>query len=724
MRAINENTRLLRPFLRGLPIIIIAMAVCIAIAKRYLKYATPMYESTSKIRLADTKDGSPSSNLFKDFDVFANANKIGAEIEVLKSQILIDKALDSLDFNISSYRIGQLRKMELYHETPIIINASVSAGLYDKPFKLDLKKNENLTLTVPSGKIYEGRLCEPIQIDKDIIIITKNEALFQAKPHIKLEDQYEFVLHSRQKLISEVLDNMDVTSIDKEIPIIRINYKSPVAKKSADFVNRLAQAYIDDYVQTKVASANIAVNFLTDQIQEAGGKLSSSESAIENYRDQNNIINIRQETETELRKLSDMKVQQTNVKMNLAAITDLYNYMNAGQKNPLDLAPNFEAYTDLLATELVKKMKILQAEKTDLLTKYTPEHEQVKAIDEKLKNVNDYLIEGINNSRKNLQVKYERLSTDIEETEEKFIGLPTREKTMGILNRRFMLNEQNYNFLNEKRTEAQISKAANISFHRIISVGEIPKSPFSPNGPLLQVLAAFLGFMGSVLLIYLVHSLKGKVNDITTIEKNSNIPVAATLPMIRGKINGPSQFKKMTIQLEIKQLIEKHKILTLSSFKTGEGKSFTTLGIARELSGKGYKVLVVDGDGELGHVSLTQGIDRVNITKLQKASNSECLDEMMNEWRNAYDMTLIKNENISDASVGLLLMKLSDANLFVMDSRGTSASMITEAELLHEEYQFPNMNFLLNKEGYNPNVVSESITIVKSAYKKLSSLRR
>ena len=86
----NENIRLLKPLFRGLPIIVIVMIISVLAAKKYLNYVTPMYESTAMLKLADVHEGVPGANLFKDLDVFASANKISTEIEVLKSSILLE----------------------------------------------------------------------------------------------------------------------------------------------------------------------------------------------------------------------------------------------------------------------------------------------------------------------------------------------------------------------------------------------------------------------------------------------------------------------------------------------------------------------------------------------------------------------------------------------------------------------------------------------------------
>ena len=96
----QEHLGILRPYFRGLPLIILATMIGFVVASKYLNYVTPMYESTTTLKLADISEGVNNSNLFKDFDVFATSNKIAGEIEVLKSQVLLNKVLDELNFDV------------------------------------------------------------------------------------------------------------------------------------------------------------------------------------------------------------------------------------------------------------------------------------------------------------------------------------------------------------------------------------------------------------------------------------------------------------------------------------------------------------------------------------------------------------------------------------------------------------------------------------------------
>ncbi|MCZ8145287.1 GNVR domain-containing protein [Flavobacterium sp.] len=700
----NENLRLLRPFFRGLPIIIVVVIVAVIGAKKYLSYVTPIYESTAKLRLADVQEGVPSTNLFKDFDYFASANKIATEIEVLKSKELIEKTLATLPFHIEIYRIGEMRSVELYNDAPFKVEGTFHAPqLYDKPMQLQVQNNHSFVLTVPGYPSYKGIFGKPIRLETGQIILYLNQAYLRQKRDVKIKDRYSIEFLSTQKLIEKINKDLDIVPVDKDVPVIRINLKSNVPEKAALFVNALAQMYIQDYIENKYRAAHITTDFLQQEIAGANQKLKQSEDNIQQYRDQKNIINIRQETETDLRKISQLKIQQTNIKMNLDAIRDLNRYIDSGKKNYLDLAVNFEAFTDLLSTEMVKNMKKLQAEKKDLLLTYTSNHEKVKIIDDKINDLIAYQIESIKNTEKNLQIKYDDLSNDIAEAEKVFIGLPEKERIMNILDREFNLYEKNYNFLNEKRIEAEIAKSAKIAFHKIITPAEISKSPVSPIRIIIIIVAALLGFLGSTILIYLVHFTKAKVNDAVTLEKNSSIPIALATPFLRTDHEITQNALKEVIQLELKGIVFPHGILAITGYDLTLDHRFHAQQWYTAMCQQGRRVLVIDAIGDFS--ALVPQADYMDY------SDPRFMEYTMADFEKAlkskkadYDVVLLYNQAICHYKLALLFMRMADQNIMVVDSRKTAAQAIVKIELLREEYQIPNLWFVLNRSAYNPSI--------------------
>jgi len=699
------------------------------LASKYLNYVTPMYESTTKVKLADISEGITNSNLFKDFDVFATSNKVAGEIEVLKSEVLLNKALDELDFDLEIYRKGKIRSVELYHDSPVnIVFGELTEDITNKEFDFQITSNNTVNLVKEHVVYASGKIGDTLKAPFGEIIFSKNEEAYSRNTHLKTADSYSFKLFKRTSLISAVKGNLDITAVDKDVAVIRIIFKSPNPEKAAKLASTLAEVYIHDYIDAKYKVANVTANFLKKQIDAVNTKLIESENNIQNFRDRNGITNIRQETETELRRISQLKIQQTNLKMSLQAIEELEAYVNAGKDNFLELAPNFEAFTDLLSTEIVKNIKALQAEKKDLLLVYTAEEESVQIIDKKIEDLKSYLIESISNTRKNLETKYELLSAEIAKAEKVFVKVPAHEKMLTILNREFNIYEKSFNFLNEKKIEAEIAQAAKIAFHRVISPAAIPQVPVSPNRTIIKIVAALLGMFGAIAFIFVIHALKARVNNRKTIEDNSLIPLAVETPKLKKAHHEVIHFQRLVTQLEIKGLIFPNSLISISDFKNNEGALYNGLHLAKTLSQQRVKVMILDVANQLSlypnkFKSILGNNSQVEITNLEGSGfdlmSKDTARNFVSGLSETYDYTLILNDNLGSRN-SLLMLAFANVNFISLDARLTLASKVMEASLLVEEYEVKNTHFLLNRAHYNPNVVVEVFNYFKKLIKKIT----
>ncbi len=715
----------IKPYLRGWVIILSAMMGAYLLAGKYLSYVTPMYESTAKLRLADLHEGVPNSNLFKDFDVFANTQKIQAEIELIKSHAILKKALQKVPFETVVLRQGSLKNTELFSDAPIrIAKGSMEAKYLDRPFHIQVKDTAHIVVTAPDGLLAEGRIGDSIQLGRSTLLVSLNREFIRHKPNAQISDHYTLTFYSEERQISEILKHLDVISVDKDVPVIRISYKSSHPEKAAMFPNALAQAYIDDYIETKFGAADVAGDFLNERIREISSKLSGAESAILNYRETKGITNIRQETETDLRKISQMKIQQTNLKMSLEAIKELDAYMENGKDNFLELAPNFEAFTDLLSTEMIKKIKQLQADKKDLLLQYTPKDERVMAIDRKIDDISSYLRESIKNTRKNLQSKYDNLVYDIDAAEKVFVTVPENERVMTILNREFEIYQQSYNFLNQKKIEAEIAKAAKVAFHRIITPASSSKLPVSPNRAIIKGVSVILGMLAAMILIFMVHSLKARVNDLSTLESGSMIPIIAAVPKLKKQAEKEKFFLTTITQWQVKGLFSPHGITCFTGFDATHGVQFIASEIARQLQGQGRKVLIVKMSHENtvnGYWTLrssdTHGDQLLLNSHLMQYQKMEDIQALLREQSQNYDQTIMVNTAFGEAFT-LALMALAHLNVVCVDTRLTPAKRITEVDLLKTEYQLPAVHFALNRAGYNPGFIRGICRAILKKFKR------
>lgn len=712
----------IRPYLRGLPLIILCMVVAYTFAAQYLKYVVPKYESTAKIRLADMGEGVPNSNLFKDLDVFATTQKLNAEIEIIKSDLIIEKALSKLLFTTTISRVGELKKQELYKDSPILIEIlKVNEDKNNKSYPFRIKNEKEGSFVLANQKEQAFLLGDTLNVDGHELVITLNTAFLSANDYIQIADNYELKLWSKEALIAEIKKNLDVSLVDKDVPVVRISYTSAHPGKAFEFPNLLAKTYIEDYIESKYEAANTTVEFLQDRISETSKELSKSERDILNYRESNSITNIRQETETDLRKLAQLKIQLTNINMSLEAMEELERYILAGQDNFLELAPNFEAFTDLLSTEIIKKIKALQAEKKDLLIHYTAKDEKVKVVDEKIKDLTSYLTESIQNTRRNLAIKRDKLELNILEEEKKFVSIPEKERNMTILNREFENIQRSYNFLTQKKIEAEIAKAAKIAFHRVIEEAKIEKTPISPNKGIIKIVSAILGMFGAILFIMIVHAFKAKVNNIHNIEKSTDIPVEAFVRKHKTQNEKQKFFSELVNKWEVKGLLVKNGIIAFNSFRLREGSRYMLEQILPILEKQNKRVLVIDFTHQL-KVNPALEIMRFTVNELDFLSANDLKKDIRKIALN-YDYTLILNETI-ETPHAFSVMALTDVNVFSVDSRLTPLNKIESLNDIETEYNFNKNVLAFNRYQYNPSLFVEAKKMIGKLTDKLKGLKR
>lgn len=715
----NENLRVLKPFIRGLPLIVFTMVLAVLAARKYTEYVTPTYECTAKLKLADMQEGVPGTNMLQDMDASLTANKIATEIEVIKSSSLISRALDSLDFSVELSRVGKIKNIDLYDKSPItIVGNSLKKTIYGKNIKLNVVSKSTYIISFPGYvKSLSGIFGQTLYTKLGNILINRNDTFLAQKKNADILGEYNIRFLSKEMQIAAIKKSLDITSVDKEVAVLRIAFKSSNPVKAAAFVNMLAKAYIFDYIETKYETANVTMKFLSSRIDDVSTKLSSSENIIQQYRDKNSITNIPQETQTDYQELAQLKLQLAYCKMNLDAVEEINRYVQSGQNNFLDLAPNFEAFTDPLSTEIVKNIKVLEAQKKDLLLTLTPEHERVKVIDKKIADLAKYLTESIANTKRNNEIKYARLAGEIAKVEQTFTGIPEKEKVMNILNRDFMLIQKSYNFLNEKRMEAEIAQAAKISFHKVIEPAIPDTTAVSPNRLLIVCVAAFFSFLFTIILIYVVHSLKAKVNDVATIELNSDIPVLATLPMIREKRMYSKYFHTLLLSLDLKGLFAKGNVISLVSWNDREGKKFITSGLMKGLIKQGRHMLLLHNDPLLQkEISLLSREEQMSLQVIKietESANLSALRASIEQYKGQFDLIMIKADSLKKNKDAILFLSLSDEVVFIMDSRITPARYVSEVNELRDEYSLARIWFILNRAGYSPNILTQLWYFIK-----------
>ena len=91
-------------------------------------------------------------------------------------------------------------------------------------------------------------------------------------------------------------------------------------------------------------------------------------------------------------------------------------------------------------------------------------------------------------------------------------NLPQSERILLNIQRKFNLNENIYNYLLEKRAEASITKASNISDHKVIDMPRLESNlPIRPNTLLIYFISLLVGIFLPIILISLYFLFNDKI---------------------------------------------------------------------------------------------------------------------------------------------------------------------------------------------------------------------
>jgi len=731
MQTQNSLSQLLYPLKKRWYLILFSVAIMSVLATRYLYLTTPVYQATSTIKIEDAQQGASSSNLYRDFDVFKTNTKVQTEVEVLKSRNFFMKALNSLDYYVEYYQ-DDLRNQEVYHESPFIVNFNISdSSFYNREFQFQYVKGDQYKVSYEyKGVQFQkaGTFGKQLRADDIELNIIKNEKIIKYKSSNYLEGNWNFIVYSPEALTNKMLTkDYLVKAVDKDVNVIKIYYSYPVAVKAQRLVNAIAETYIKESIEDKKDIAGNTVDFINQQLRVVSVELEQARDAVKQYRVENEIVNIPQATEATYRTLGELEVQKVDINMQLSSLENMSEYLRRDKQINFS-GPSYGEVSDGLFSEAVLQLNSKIRERDQVLQKYTTESDEVKLIDKEIAQRKSYLVESINNTRRKLLGRQDELFIEIEEQKSSFDGVPEEESTLQELTRNYFLFEKVYSFLIEKRTEAIITRQVNVSFNKVLEAAPLPIEALSPHKNIVWAIAMLFGLILGIVLAYVRHFIRPSINTPNDIIPNSSIPVIGQVEKLKQNDSIFQSFSNLSTRILMNLENDKCSVITVTSTRGGEGKSFIAANLARTLASMDKKIILVDLNtynpiiDEWFDVRKENGIrqvfsrqstlqDSIQITSIPKLDvisvgedeghfshllATSKTKEIIDELKLQYDCVIIDTPEVGVYTDAIPFMRWSDLNLYVVKADGEREELIMNAEMVKEEYKLKEVHFVLN----------------------------
>ena len=472
----------------------------------------PIYEASATIHVKDDKSkGMALGDLgLKD------SNPVSAEIELLKSRSNAEKVVERLHLN---WRIDK-------KSDGLFFNIMEFTSTVRKPmYKVTLTGPDTFAVRDNDGNLVGTGKSGNLLKTQDFSLLLNN--VKGAKG-----DSFRVSLASFNATAEGLRKSIKANEVGRMTGIIRASYTSTDPVLAKNVVDELVTAYINRSVDVKAAESARTVSFLENQLKELSGELNTSEDKLQSYKSKTGIMQLNSEAETLITKISEMEreraaavIQRQQVDF---AARSMRNALKRGEVySPGNMGNDTSGMT---ISALSAKLSELQVQKSELLSRYTPQHHAVKSVQTQIDAVQAKILAVLESSRNGFVKQEQAISGQLSAYDDKIKQLPASEQDLVSLTRVTKVNSDMYTFLLQKKEEARIAKESTISHLDIVDPANFPEWPIKPNIPQNLLMGLIGGLALGIGLAFFREYLDDTIKDPDQAKRATGFPLLATIP--------------------------------------------------------------------------------------------------------------------------------------------------------------------------------------------------
>ena len=727
---------------------LISMLVCFFIVKNYLSHTVAIYESKANIKIIDDSKNNfvlPSSGISAFSKTKVNLDN---QIEILKSNRLLEQVAKNLRLNTQYYNVGYLNNIEIWKNRPFNIEwLGPSLDMEKKSFSLEIEiVKSGYKITSFNGteinKVFpfdSAQSLNGIPFNLQLQIGTNVNAFIDRK-----------YLISHAPLVSTVIglsNRLKIVNGNENSDILTISLSSSNKDRSEAILNEIIKQYDIDGLNDRRLVSEKTIEFVNNRFKSLERELDSIETNKASYKSNNELTFIESDaaSATTGKITANVDVFQTETQIALSKI--LEQTVKADKK--LSLLPTNIGVSNGNVNGLLSDFNLVVLERDKYLVSAGENNPRVIILNSKLLELQRNIIESINAYQRELEVSLSQNNLTKRTSTDKFRNIPNNEKILNSIERQRTIKESLYILLLQKREEAAVNLAITSSSIKVVDYAITDANPIAPKKGTFYLGALLIGLLIPFLVLYIGYLLDDKIHTKEDILKYTKTKIILSeIPHIESdnrvtdsndrSLLGES-FRILRTNLTYIFPLQKEKqaetIMVTSTIK-GEGKTFTALNLAISFSIMNKKVLLIGADirnpqlhnyldvkkNELGLQDYLHNvaIDWHNMVKpslindtldiilsgiippnpAELLSNGR-LDRLIAEAKKEYDYIILDTAPTLLVTDTLIISQLVDTTLYVIRADFTPKKILEFSVNLSEKGKLKNMAYVINNVGSN-----------------------
>jgi tyrosine-protein kinase Etk/Wzc len=472
------------------PWIIFCIGISFGLTFLYLRYQTPIYKITAKVLVNDDKKGGglSSGEMLSDLGGLVGGKSIvDNEAEILKTRVLMEEVVRDLHLNISYYKVGTIKDLELYSppfQVKLLNSPDTIAGIN---IKVTLLKNGKISLK-------SDNVDTVISFLQPISIAGTGSFYIERIPLRDFKDfDYSFSIASIDSKVASLAQTLTVEVSNKMVTIIDLSIDNTIPKKGEDILNKLIQKYVEGNLKDKNEVADSTIKFIRDRLTYIGTELGDLESNIQGFKQKNNLADMTEQSKLLVQNTSAYVNELSGVETQLSILNSLQEYLK--EENTNRVLPSSLMTSDVVFTGVIEKYNELLLERDKKLLGATESNPIIENLDIQIANLRKDMLANLLSTKSALTITKNRINTKMRLADSEIQQVPATERNYLNLARQQQIKQELYLFLMQKSEETAISKTSNIANSKTIDPPKSEVKPFNPKRTLIYTLGLLLGFI-------------------------------------------------------------------------------------------------------------------------------------------------------------------------------------------------------------------------------------
>ena len=720
--------------------IVLGLLLALAVAFVYLRYTTPVYKVASSVVLKEEGRSGPSAmpGTLEEIAMMSSVSNVENELYILKSRSMIRSVINRLDLHTSYIVEGRVKSMDLYTQSPVIVDMAQSD--LDRlretiSFEMQMESEEKVHIR---GTVA-GNALDTIFTQLPAVILTDVGAIsFTRRHEIKPDNRLLYVsIQHPDAVIGTYRGNLEVTQASRQATVINLALNTPYREKGRDFINTLIEVYNNEAIEDKNQEARNTQLFIEERIAIIDQELSTAEQNVEQYKQEEGLTDLQTDLQRDMQMGSQYEQRLVEVETQLNVVGSLNSYLDNPANSNKTIPSNIGVQDPTLSATTSEYNRLL-LERERLSQSMTDDNPAMKRLNEQISGLRESIGASINSVQQGLQIQRREARNQANLFGGRVSAVPTQEREFMELSREQQIKASLFLMLLQKREENALALAAYANKAKVLDEAAL-EGKVSPRTMIVLLAALILGILLPAGIIYLMDMLQYRIRTRGDVDRITKVPVLGEIPkhdideQVAVQENETRAIDEAFRMLRTNLLLTlgaDNKVVVFTSTVLGEGKSFVALNTAISLSLLNKKVLLMGMDLRIprlkeymnlkthdGITSYLSGfekdLDRLivpsgitdNLFVLPSGAippnpaelmSRPTLDKAIAKLREDFDFILIDSAPSSQVTDTLILNRISDATVYVCRANYSSKGNLRFANDMMAQNRLKNMVLVVN----------------------------